>query len=1134
MAQTNGPDVLVGDLPDFSNNTVTTINGVAYDSFAVGTTSCNKGNTVLAWTTGGTDNRHPAISQNIYRLRDGKFEQLGQGWLKHGFTALQGTICVSQFGYNCTQYPSGAALGVGCSDPYSAGLNNVSSGANLGPKWQVNAATGLFPYPYTSATWPAGSPAANIGPPRIRLSEMNTLVATDRYFVEGQYICGDDAAFGNKFNNASWREVAMSATGTPPNASDFAMSGIGSTTRELPAIYAWPTIDNTVTTTTYDAPNDGRFVLACKVTGTGPYLYEYALFNLNSHRCAGSFTVPLPGTQPALTAIGFHDVEVVGEPNALATPANPASDDWTVSGGGANATSVSWAGPAHSGSEPVYVADATYKVTSFTPGTGNDHTANVLRWGMLFNFRFTSTIAPANGTVALGLWRSGTGTATPTLTVRTPGGARIAGTPLTASCCVGTTCSVTEQTACSGTWGAPGSTCAPTDPCNTGSCCHVVGSAGNCTITASTGCTTGTFAQNGVCSPNPCPSTPGICCVGTACSIVAQSSCTGTWTTGSSCTGNPCDPSGACCSSNSCSVALRSACTGTFNGAASCTGVACPSGNDACINALPLCDNVAVTSTTAGATFTAADGTATCGSSGTSPDVWYSYVPAVNFTNANFNTCGSAYDTVLSAYTGVCGSLVQVGCNDDAYSGGNNACNANNLQSGFNLTLTAGTRYLIRVAGFNGATGTFTLKVVGGSGQGCVSTGACCSGTTCSSVTQSSCTAPATWVGGTCSTSTCNPSGACCSGTTCLSVTQASCTAPATWVGGACSTTTCDPLGSCCNDSTCTVINQSTCTLTFAVGGACTINPCNPSGVCCSAGVCNITLQHGCIGTFTAGGATCTPNPCPPLSDNCADRAGIPIGVTPFDTTNATTDGPTHAACTFSGDAQIGKDVWFNHPCQFDGTLDIDTCGSSFDTKLAVYDGYGCASFDTRLIACNDDSTCTSGTTQSKLTINVLCGHHYTIRVGGYTSGTTTAAGVGTLTLTAHPIATGACCDAAGVCALTYQSCCTTTWNGAAACSPQPCPQPTGACCNGTTCTTVLPAACGAGSFKGVGTTCQGAPNPTTCCRANFNGINGLEIQDIFDYLTAWFNGSPAADINGGGLQVQDIFDFLTLWFTGC
>ncbi len=53
-------------------------------------------------------------------------------------------------------------------------------------------------------------------------------------------------------------------------------------------------------------------------------------------------------------------------------------------------------------------------------------------------------------------------------------------------------------------------------------------------------------------------------------------------------------------------------------------------------------------------------------------------------------------------------------------------------------------------------------------------------------------------------------------------------------------------------------------------------------------------------------------------------------------------------------------------------------------------------------------------------------------------------------------------------------------------------------------------------------------------CVADFNMSGGLEVQDIFDFLNAWFAGDPRADINGGGLAVQDIFDFLNLWFAGC
>jgi hypothetical protein len=54
-------------------------------------------------------------------------------------------------------------------------------------------------------------------------------------------------------------------------------------------------------------------------------------------------------------------------------------------------------------------------------------------------------------------------------------------------------------------------------------------------------------------------------------------------------------------------------------------------------------------------------------------------------------------------------------------------------------------------------------------------------------------------------------------------------------------------------------------------------------------------------------------------------------------------------------------------------------------------------------------------------------------------------------------------------------------------------------------------------------------------CPADFDHSGTLAVQDIFDFLNAWFAGAAAADANhSGGLEVQDIFDFLNLWFAGC
>ena len=104
-----GPDVIVGDLYDVTD--YGSVGGIA--AFSVGTISCNIGDQTLSWISG--NNQHPTIAQALYRIKDGRIEQLGQSWLKHGFFALQQTLCCP----SCNAANS-SELGVGCSDPYSA------------------------------------------------------------------------------------------------------------------------------------------------------------------------------------------------------------------------------------------------------------------------------------------------------------------------------------------------------------------------------------------------------------------------------------------------------------------------------------------------------------------------------------------------------------------------------------------------------------------------------------------------------------------------------------------------------------------------------------------------------------------------------------------------------------------------------------------------------------------------------------------------------------------------------------------------------------------------------------------------------------------------------------------------------
>lgn len=96
---------------------------------------------------------------------------------------------------------------------------------------------------------------------------------------------------------------------------------------------------------------------------------------------------------------------------------------------------------------------------------------------------------------------------------------------------------------------------------------------------------------------------------------------------------------------------------------------------------------------------------------------------------------------------------------------------------------------------------------------------------------------------------------------------------------------------------------------------------------------------------------------------------------------------------------------------------------------------------------------------------------------------------------------------------------------------------PMGVCCRGATCTIETGISCtGFGTlFVPTSMTCNvlGTNNTAPCCLGDFNHDGVLTVQDILDYITAYFTSDPTTDINGGGSGIQDIFDFLAVHFAG-
>jgi len=356
----SGPDVVYSGIGnDFSHyGPVGSIRAYTY-----GTRTCNIGNMDLLWTNGGT----PGIGFNLYRLHDGRLMQIGQSWVKVACCAAVSNGC------GVCNGRGGNVLGAGCLDVYTSGWNG--SHGNLKPRSQVNPWTGTF-----GPTPPGGSFSAIDRRLQVQTSDLQaTNFPGARYFAEGVFVATDEAP-EKKMNNASYQEVVVSQ-------SNFALSLRSGTAMEAGkgAIYAWRDHglgvnqpDESVVVQEVDVPGEGRFVVAHKASdnGDGTWRYEYAVFNLNSHRAGGSFSVPVaPGA--VVTNAGFHDVPYhSGEPYD--------NTDWTIS-----------------------VAEGA--VTWSSPQTfAQNENSNALRWGTMYNFWFDADRPPAPAAATLGLFRPGT------------------------------------------------------------------------------------------------------------------------------------------------------------------------------------------------------------------------------------------------------------------------------------------------------------------------------------------------------------------------------------------------------------------------------------------------------------------------------------------------------------------------------------------------------------------------------------------------------------------------------------------------------------------------------------------------------------------------------------------------------
>ena len=116
---------------------------------------------------------------------------------------------------------------------------------------------------------------------------------------------------------------------------------------------------------------------------------------------------------------------------------------------------------------------------------------------------------------------------------------------------------------------------------------------------------------------------------------------------------------------------------------------------DECTNAVEVFEDMPHADTTFVATGSSSS---SCADGGDTLDVWHKFIPDTNGLYS-MSLCPSGFDTTLSLFDSCAGT--EIACNDDF-------CD---LQSQLSTSLTQANTYYIRVAGYDGETGSYKLTI---------------------------------------------------------------------------------------------------------------------------------------------------------------------------------------------------------------------------------------------------------------------------------------------------------------------------------------------------------------------------------------------------------------------------------------
>lgn len=328
--------------------------------------------------------QHPYLVWNMYRIADGRIEQLGTSGVKHAFTTLN---------FNCDAviascpYLNGSILGPECEDVYSSGTNDSNS--NQGPRYDINPDTGLF---FSTGSFfdpnATGNQTVQSTSFENRLMVDETELSTPgaEYFLDSWYVVLHDVDI---WNSMGYHPISPTPAGNGWTFNPGAFN-VG------PVIDQWVPEGTTDPLETHvsiriknndggasypDNMPQGHLRVLSKVTEVAPgrWRYNYAIQNYDFKRGIDQVRIPVP-------ASGQLFETYFGAPEVDGHQVEP----WAVQ---------------RDGGELVFTAPPPTPQTPPAPPA-----SNALTWFSLFNFEFETDIAPIDGGALMNLRAAEAGT----------------------------------------------------------------------------------------------------------------------------------------------------------------------------------------------------------------------------------------------------------------------------------------------------------------------------------------------------------------------------------------------------------------------------------------------------------------------------------------------------------------------------------------------------------------------------------------------------------------------------------------------------------------------------------------------------------------------------------------------------